>query len=337
MKQLGNGRRVTLEDIAAETGYTINTVSRALKNKPDIARATCESIQQVADRMGYVRNYMASSLRSGRSRTLAAIVGGMSNPFYAVMVDAIHDIAEEINYTVLVMCSRDNIDQELKAVVSAISRQVDGVILYPCRDSARSLKLLRDAGLPFVLASRRLEDAEADSVVCDEEQGGYLAAKHLIEAGHRKLAFVYGFDVVYSSARRIAGFRRGAAECGLCEDDLELFHNTGDEAIRVKLRDWKERGVTGLFTFCDMEAWQLISVIQSCGWDVPRDFGVVGFDDIQSSLGFPMPLCTIDGQMLKVTRGAMSLLHERIRGDQSEPKHLEYPVELLCRGSCGAR
>lgn len=330
-----NGRRVTLEDIAKATGYTINTVSRALKNKPDISKATCERIQQVADTMGYVRNYMASSLRSGRSRTIAVIVGGMSNPFYAIMVDAIHDIAQEINYTVLVMCSRDHIEQELVAIRSAISRQVDGVLLYPCGDSAESVRLLRGAGIPFVLVSRRVPGVEGDCVTCDEEQGGYLAAKHLAAAGHRKLAFVYKFDVVYSSERRVAGFRRGAAEAGLRPDDIALYHNAGDDETRAQLRIWKEQGVTGLFAFCDMEAWQLISAIRSEGYDAPRDFGVVGFDNIQSTLDFPMPLCTVDGRMRDLTLAAVDILHERIRGDDAPARTPMFPVELVCRGTCG--
>ena len=81
--------RVTLQDIAQATGFTVNTVSRALKNKDDISRETCLKIQQVAREMGYVRNYIASSLRSGRTKTIAMIAGSMTNPFYAILADQI--------------------------------------------------------------------------------------------------------------------------------------------------------------------------------------------------------------------------------------------------------
>ena len=88
--------RITLADIAAVTGYTINTVSRALKNKDDISRETRERIQNTAKEMGYVRNYLASSLRSGRTRTLAMIAGSMVNPFYAILADLIQQEAARL-------------------------------------------------------------------------------------------------------------------------------------------------------------------------------------------------------------------------------------------------
>ena len=90
-----SGKRVTLQDVARATGYTANTVSRALKNKPDISAETSKKIQDAARRMGYVRNAMAGSLRSGHTRTLGVIVGGMSNPYYGRMTDSIQDAAAE--------------------------------------------------------------------------------------------------------------------------------------------------------------------------------------------------------------------------------------------------
>ena len=97
--------RVTLEDVAKATGYTINTVSRALKNKDDISKETCRYIQKVAREMGYVRNYIASSLRSGRTKTIAMIAGTMSNPFYAVLADLIQREAFRLGYMLMILCS----------------------------------------------------------------------------------------------------------------------------------------------------------------------------------------------------------------------------------------
>ncbi|MDD3411551.1 MAG: LacI family DNA-binding transcriptional regulator [Eubacteriales bacterium] len=330
-------RRVTLADVARATGYTVNTVSRALKNKSDISRATCETIQRVADEMGYVSNYMASSLRSGRSRTLGVIVGGMSNPFYSIMVDYLHDAAAELGYTVLVMCSRDHEELELKSVASQISRQVDGILLYPSYGCEQSLQLMRSAGTPFVLVSRTPNAPDCDCAVCDEEQGGYLAAKHLIEAGHRKLAFLFAYDVMYSSERRIRGFRHAADEAGIPPCDLRFYQHTSDDDTQRQLLAWRREGVTGLFTFCDMEAWNAISLMHACGLSVPGDFSVVGFDNIQGKLHFPLPLCTIDSDMEGLARAALRLLISRVDGDDSPPRQLVFPSRLVCRESCGAR
>ncbi|MBP3454247.1 MAG: LacI family DNA-binding transcriptional regulator, partial [Clostridia bacterium] len=155
-----NKRRVTLQDVAKATGYSINTISHALKNKPDIAPATREKIQQVAREMGYIRNEMARSLRSGRTKTLGVIVGGMSNPFYGLMADAIQDAAMKLGYTLLILCSRDQEDIEQQVLETAIRRQVDGVLLFPSWSSARSIKLLKDNGIPYVLMARYLEKGQ---------------------------------------------------------------------------------------------------------------------------------------------------------------------------------
>ena len=108
--------RVTLLDIATATGYTVNTVSRALKNKEDISRETCERIQQKAKEMGYVRNYLASSLRSGRTKTLAMIAGSMVNPFYAILADLIQQEAVRLGYSLMILCSRDDPGMEQQMV-----------------------------------------------------------------------------------------------------------------------------------------------------------------------------------------------------------------------------
>ncbi|MCE5342704.1 MAG: LacI family transcriptional regulator [Eubacteriales bacterium] len=332
MKPASGAKRVLLQDIAIATGYTVNTVSRALQNKYDISKSTCAHIQKVADEMGYVRNNIASSLRSGKSRTLAVIVGEASNPFYAIMIDTIHDIAEGNGYTVMVLCSRDKAEQEQKAIVTSIGRQVDGVLLFPSNHTASNLAMMRQSGIPFVLVSRHLENPDYDSVVCDEETGGYLAGKHLIQAGHRKLAFVYFSEVVFSSEQRTRGLLRAAREAGIPAEDVHFFQRGTDAQTVAQLRQWKAEGVTGIFVFCDIEAWQLYDCMNTCG--MKDDFSLVGFDNIQGVIGFPSPLCTVDGAMREVAKAAFLLLMERIRGDVLPPKSLMFPVRLVCRGSC---
>ncbi len=335
MRATKGQKRVVLQDIANETGYTVNTVSRALQNKSDIAKSTCAYIQEVADKMGYVRNNLASSLRSGRSRTIAVIVGEASNPFYATMIDSIHGFAEETGYTVISLCSRDDAKQEQKAIITAISHQVDGILLFPSNYATQTIPLMRQAGIPFVMASRYTEHPDYDYVVCDEETGGYLAGKHLIEAGHRKIAFYYVMEVTYSSEHRTNGLLRATREAGIPDEDVYITHRPDPSQIDAMLKQWKAKGVTGIFAFCDIEAWQLATCIASAG--MCDDFALVGFDNIQSVISFPSSLCTIDGQMHALARAAYNILIGRIAGDSTPAKHVVFPVQLVCRGSCGIK
>jgi LacI family transcriptional regulator len=333
MKPLPGSKRVLLQDIAAATGYTVNTVSRALQNKPDIAKSTCEKIRQVADEMGYVRNNIASSLRSGHTRTLAVVVAGVSNPYYAIMIDTIHDIAEEHGYTVMVLCTRDQPRQEQQAILTAIGRQVDGVLLFPGNHAGESIALMQQSGIPFVLISRHLENPDYDYVVCDDEAGGYLAGMHLIEAGHRKLGFLSACEIIFSSVRRIRGLKRAAMEAGIPAEDVRIsLHGIGEQTAAL-LTQWKAEGITGIFVFCDIEAWRLYDCMAASG--MKDDFAIVGFDNIQGVIGFPSPLCTVDGSMREMAKSAFMLLLDRIHGDAASPRSVVYPVSLVCRGSCG--
>lgn len=330
-------KRVTLQDIARKTGFTVNTVSRALKNKSDISAATAQKIQQAAREMGYVRNIAASSLRSGRTKTIGLILGAMSNPYYAVVADMIHDAASRLGYTLLTLCSRDSAEQELLAVEAALSRQVDGILLFPSRGAQSAIERLRAANTPYVLMSRHLETGEDDCVLCNEEVGGYLAAKHLIESGKRNLGFLCSYDVVYSTEQRLKGFLRACSEAGIPEEHRHVAFAAGKEDVSRTLGDWKAQGLDGLFVFCDMEAWNAISCLLSIGLRVPEDVAVVGYDNIQDKIPFPMPLCTVDPSINAMIDSAISLLRRRIHGEEMPPQIIRVPARIVCRESCGGR
>ncbi len=348
MTRMRGEKRVTLQDIALETGYSVNTVSRALRGKSDISPATIEQIRRTADEMGYSVNQIASSLRSGRTHIFAVILGGMTNPFYGIMADTIQNAAREKGYSLMIMCSREDPETECSLVEQAISRCVDGVLLFPTSGSSPTVRRLKAAGMPFVLMSRCIEGIETDAVVADEEEGGYLAARHLIEAGHRKLAFISSGDVVYSLERRLTGFRRACAEAGIPDGDQSVFvfsqNITGHresaawEAILAeKLVSLKAEGFTGLFLFCDMEAWHALSAMQRAGSISKDDLGIVGFDNLGGFLSFPIPLCSVDCGFEDMARAGVKLLRDRIHGDAQPPVKKICPVRMVCRHSCGNR
>ncbi|MBE5789518.1 MAG: LacI family transcriptional regulator [Clostridiales bacterium] len=330
----GKSGRVTLEDVAKATGFTINTVSRALKNKPDISRQTCEAIQQKAREMGYVRNYIASSLRSGRTKTIALIAGTMSNPFYAVLADVIQREAFRLGYSLMILCSQDDPGMEVNMVNMALSRQVDGVLVIPWSDQSPAMEQLRGSGVPYVVLNRFLGEDRDDCVLCDEENGGYLVGRHLIEAGHRKLAMLSHRDVLFSTRQRFQGFLRAGREAGLPDENMIYGQSTDPEEIIRFLKRWKEEGVTGIFSFCDVEAWEELSLIERCGFRIPEDFSVVGFDNISGYVAFPRPICSVDCSFQEEAVQAIDLLRNRIHHPELPPQHVILPVSLICRDSC---
>ena len=329
--------RVTLQDIAKATGYTVNTVSRALKNKEDIGRETCARIQQVAREMGYVRNYIASSLRSGRTKTIAMISGSMTNPFYAILGDLIQQEAVRLGYSLMILCSRDDPETEIRMVEMALSRQVDGVLITPCSFDSPALDLLRTSGIPFVLLSRYLEGSTDDCVICDDEQGGWLAARHLLDRGHTHLAMISYRHVVYSSRKRFEGFQHACLEAGIPAGRIHYAEPENEQEILRQLLSWQQEGVTGLFSFCDVEAWNSITLMENAGMAREGGFAIVGFDNILRYINFPKPICTIDPHLMEEACTAIDLLRKRIHDPSLPPQQVILPVSLVCRESCSGK
>ena len=327
--------RVTLKDIARITGYTINTVSRALNNKPDISRETSLKIQQAARDAGYIRNSMAGSLRTGRSNTIAVIVCDLSNPFFALMVADIEATATEFGYTVIVLCTQEIQETEENAIRVAIGRQADGILLCPCQGSGDSIKLLEDARLPYVLLSRHFQGEEAtDALVCDEHRGGYLAAEHLINAGHRKLIFLSSYGYVSDIALRRLGFQDACKAHGIPWEDSLIFELDDGAKTAAYLQQKHAEGFTGVFAYCDMAAWKVITCLEETGLRVPEDLAFMGYDNIQGRIGFSFPLCSVEGSLSDICDSSVRLLDEKINGGHSQGGLSVYPVSVVCRGSC---
>ncbi len=332
MQKSRGTKRVTMRDIANRTGFTINTVSHALKNMPDISEGTRLKIHEAAKDLGYVRNTMASALRSGRSHTIAVIIGDLGNPKFAVMVNDIEAAAREYQYSVIILCTHESLDLEEKAIKTALERQVDGIIINPTQLNDHCISQLRSAGIPFVLIERYFEQHDVDCVVCDEEEGGYLAGKHLLDMGHRRLIHFSGPPYVSTSAARRAGFLRAAQHLPK-KDVIVLPHSDAKENIKA-LRKLYAQGFTGCFCYLDLGVWDVIATLQAGDPDFLGKIAFVGYDNIQGKFSFPSPICSIDPSSSALCHATVDLLHRRIMGEETPPQKIVFPVRLVCRKSC---
>ena len=310
-----NIMKVTMKDIALETGFTINTVSRALKDKDDISEATRKLIKETAKSMGYISNSIAGALRSGTTKSIAVILGDISNPHFSIIVKEIETVARKHGYSTFIINTEENSDLEYEAISSALGKKVDGIIICPTQKNKGNIEYLKKTGVPFVLVGRYFCDMETDYVVCDDVNGGYQATRHLIEKGHRRILMLNGPSCISSAAERHDGYKKALEDSGIQYDkDLvrEMSITTG-ESRRI-VRKVLEEGIqfTAIFAFSDMIAWETIHVLQKCGIKVPQDVAVIGFDNIQSKLSFPNPLTSISTSKSKMSRRAVDILLKRI-------------------------
>ncbi len=332
-------RRVKLTDIAAKTGFTVGTISKALQNKEGIAHETRESILKAAREIGYIANSQAGGLRSGSTKTIAIIVSDIANPLFAIEIKTCIAELDRHGYRAIVMDTEERPEREAQAVISALNKNVDGVLLCPSQKSTEGIDLLRQNGMPFVLMGRRFEDLDADYVVCDDEKGGYLAGQHLAELGHERVLVVTADPRISSSSERLRGFRRAMEERGIFLDPnlvLELDASAyGSERMIENLLD-RKGGFTAIFAFSDYIAWEIIYALNSRGLRVPEDVSIVGFDDVQSHMRFPPPLTTVHFPKRTVSAKSVELLLERIRRPDDAPVHLTLDNYLVVRQTTAA-
>ena len=233
-----NGK-LKLRDIARLTGHTVGTVSKALHDKPGLAPKTREYILKVARENGYIGNALAGSLRSGTTKTAAIILGDIANPLFSIMAKGLIAALARVGYSAILLNSEEDSEEEVRAVTTALSRNVDGVFLCPTQRSMEGVKLLRAqrralrARWPAIFRMTNL-----DSVVFDDLNGGRLAARHLLSLGHRDVLFLGGPECVSSARERREGFMAEIEAAGAIRARLRSAdhrrclpkHRTGDLA-----------------------------------------------------------------------------------------------------------
>lgn len=329
---------VTLKDIAQKTGYTVNTVSRALKNKADISPATCMLIQKTAKEMGYIGNAVASSLRSGKTKTIAIIVADASNPYFSIIIREFEQAARTRDYATFILNSNEESESEKQAILLALSKNVDGILICPSQKSIENIRILQRANRPFVLLGRHLDDKSMDYVICDDDKGGYIATTHLLALGHRDILFLNAHHSISSARERLQGYRRAFAEMGV-EVNPELIREVahlsgGCRSVLQHVID-SRLPFTAIFAFSDLIAWEAVYTLDRNNLRVPEDISVVGFDNIQSRFFFPFPLTTVSSSKGNTSLKAFEILLKKIerQGDVNEYFHEIVDPTLVVRKS----
>lgn len=325
-------KKVTLKDIAEETGFSVNTVSRALRGEKNIAPETLKTIQDAQLRMGYINNTLASSLRRGYSNTIAVILGDVSNPHFGVMMREIEARARMYGYTSFLQTTDENEALELCAIQSAMNKSVDGIIICPCQQSDKNIRYLESLGIPYVLIGRRCETVDADYVICNDELGGYQATKMLIRNGHRRILMLQGYPNISSAQERLNGYLRAHAEAGL-EVDARLIREgsvmgqNNNELYGQIMAE--ELDFSAIFAFSDLIAWDFWRFLHNNGCRVPEDYSIVGFDNIQSRLPVPFNLTSISSHKGRMSVEAVDVLVRRMRAQENlEPMQVVIDTTL---------
>lgn len=331
--------KVTLKDISEKTGYSINTVSRALKDKDDIAEKTRKHIKSVAQDLGYIPNTIASGLRSGLTKTIAIILSDIANPYFSIMAKHIESAAREYGYSIFVINTREDYHMEEQAVYSAISKRVDGIILFPVQQKSKIIKFLKKSQTPFIVVGRHFEDIQTDYLITDDVKGGYLATNHLIKCGRKRILFLNGPEYVSCAQQREQGYKKALKEHDMPFDpDLlkRVSITTGSAYSDMKKILEENLDFSGIFAFSDVIAWEAAYALEEYGIGIPGDISIVGYDNIESQFYFPYHLTTIDTSKEKMAYRAVEILMKKIKKTTDSKMFFQEKLDpkLIIRESC---
>ena len=336
MEPASPGTTVTLRDVAAASGVSLSTASRALDERGTASKsAAAAHVRKVAEELGYRRNSFASNLRRGETRTLGVLVPRLSDTVMALMFEELERAASDRGYFAMVATSGDDPDDERRAAETLLDRNVDGLILATARLDDELPRHLRERGVAHALVLRT--DGVSPSALGDDEVGGYLAVRHLIDLGHRDIAVVTGPSFTSTGVARLAGARRALDEAGIVPPEEWLMAagygiENGFSAGESLLVGNAEKRPSAVFAANDNLAMGIIAAAHRFHVTVGEDLALVGYNDIPLSSRLATPLSSVRVPLDQIAGNAIDL----IVNPGKEPRIRKSMPTLMPRESSGS-
>lgn len=331
---------LTLKEIAAQLKLSTATVSRALNGKEGISQETRELVLNWVSQQRYTPNRAAQSLATARTFAVAFVIRrqlvGTSNPFYERIMMGIEAELQEHGYHLILTTIDDDARGIGKLPTTIDRRRVDGLIIAGCELSTPTMRTLVALGLPVVLAANRLRNGGVNAVTSANRHGGYAATRHLIEHGHRQIAFLSGPPEWSPIRERAHGYQEALSEAGLTprvitRPDLEI--ETGYAAMVEAFQRFPE--ITAVFASSDPMAIGALRAAREAGRRVPDDLALVGFDNIPWAESTDPPLTTVYIHKHRIGKLAAQRMMQLLLDEAQPPIEVEVDNELVIRRSCG--
>jgi len=302
--------RVTVHSVAAAAGVSKSTVSRILDERlPRSDSETARRVRKIAAELGYVKDVSAASLRRGNTMTIGVIVPRLTDTVMAMLYEAVVKACARTGRFAIVATTEDNPEADRLAAESLLNRGVDGLILSTARADDTFPDELNELGVPYVLALRT--DHHSLSAVGDDRLGGYLATRHLLDLGHKRIGVIAGPDYASSATGRVEGYKQALAEASVTVDPALIVPSTfgiqsGAEAVQTLMA--LDCRPTAIFAVNDNTAIGALSALNKMGLSVPDDISLIGYNDIPIVSHLSTPLTTLRVPFDQIASNALDLL-----------------------------
>jgi LacI family transcriptional regulator len=328
-----------MKEVAALAGVSLKTVSRVANEVPTVDPALVAKVRTAMDRLGFRPNLAASNLRrgDGRTHTVGLLVEDVANPFSGAVHRAVEDYAAERGVLVLSSSLDEDPERERRMVRALVDRRVDGLIIVPASNNHRYLVAEQEAGTAVVFVDRLPTPLIGDAVVTDNRESAERGVKHLISAGHRRIAYLGDTGTLPTARDRYEGYRdavRAAAADG-CRLDPGLtvqgLRTVAAAEAAVGELLGRPDAPTALFTSQNLVTIGAIQALHRAG--AQHRVALVGFDDVPLAQLLDPGITVLAQQASEIGRIAAELLFGRMAGDNAAPRTRVVPSRLIVRGS----
>jgi len=334
---MANQKRISLKDLAHELGVSIATVSRALRNSPEIGQEMQMKVKELAKRLNYRPNPFAQSLRKEAPRIIGVVVPNLVTHFYAAVLDGIEDEARRAGYSVISSNSHESCEDEVRAIDNFINLHVEGIIASVSQNTTdySHFEKVSKMGIPLVFFGRTCLPDLFSSVTANGDVAAQEATQHLIDTGSRRVAFLGGPNHLDMVKRRKHGYLEALRDNRIPIDrelvvcnriDFDLVVEATKQLLQIENRPDAILAVNDTVTFAAFTA------VKEMGLRIPEDVALIGFTDDQHARYVTPQMSAIEDQSYKMGCVAYDLLQKSISGDPNKYKKI-VPQKLVIRGT----
>ncbi len=327
--------RTSLKDLAVELGVSIATVSRALRNSPEIGREMQQRVKELAKKMNYRPNPFAQSLRKEAPKIIGVVVPNLVTHYYAAVLDGIEDEARRAGYSVISANSHERFEDEAHAIDNFIRLHVEGIIACLAQSTTdyHHFEEIAEMGIPLVFFGRTCLTEQFSCVTANGDEAAQQATQHLIDTGSRRIAFLGGPNHLDMVRRRKHGYLEALRENRIPVDRTLVACDQID--YEVALRNTEEMlkrpdRPDAILAFNDIITFAAFTAVKNCGLRIPEDVALIGFtDDVHAAYVTPR-MSAIADQSHQMGVTACQLLLKNINGDPKVYKEI-VPQQLIIR------
>ena len=336
-------KQTTLQDIANTLGVSISTVSKALKDYPDIGIKTKALVRELAVTLNYTPNPFAVNLRTKQSKTIGVIIPEFVHYFFSSVIKGIINEAEKKGYLVITLQSNESFELEKRQIELLLNKNVDGILISLANATATfdHLKTVMERGKPLVMFDKIAKIVNCSKVIINDREAAYNATKHLVDTGCKRIAHFRGPLLPQNSIDRFLGYKKALDDHNIIYDPSLVFicnDMTFDEGkmFAHKLIE-NHKDVDGVFINTDLVAIGAMTGFKELGLHIPRDISIVGFSNWFMSSAITPSLTTINQPGYKMGKVAFKRLYKELKKQKNNieiiPKTIELETTLIVRES----